>query len=64
MILLSLLQGFTEEVFGDSLLLACYRATDYAVAAGLDKAEVKGVINQFLAIAKHNGKKNPISGLF
>jgi len=64
-ILLGLLQGFTEEVLsGDVVWFACSRAKDYAVCAGMDEVVVEDTIKQFMSIAKNNRSKNPMSGMF
>lgn len=64
-ILISLLRGFTEEVMsGDVVYFACERAIEYCVAAGMDRATAKDTIKRFMAIAKENRKRNPISSMF
>jgi len=64
-ILMSLLQGFTEEVMsGDVVWFACSRAKDYAVRVGMDEVVVEDTIQQFMSIAKNNRSKNPMSGMF
>ncbi len=65
MILMSLLQGLTENVMsGDVMQLAAFRAIRICVSAGLDETEVEDRILAFLDAARKNRKKNPLSSMF
>ena len=62
LILLSFLQGLTENVMsGDVMQLAAFRAIDLCEKAGMDSEEVTSRILLMLNLARENRKRNPIS---
>lgn len=64
-ILLSLLQGLTENVMsGDVVWLSAHRAINLCVMAGMNEQEVTERLQKFMEVARSNRKKNPISKMF
>ncbi len=65
LILLSFLQGLTENVMsGDVMQLAAFRAIDLCEKAGMNSEEVSNRILLMLNLARKNRNKNPISKMF
>jgi len=64
-ILLSLLQGLTENVMsGDLIALSCYRAADICADLGVSQADFDEAINKFLSAAESNRSRNPMHSMF
>jgi len=64
-ILLSLLQGLTENVMsGDLIALSCYRAADICADLGISQTEFDETIQKFTAAAKANRSRNPMHSMF
>jgi len=64
-ILMSLLQGLTENVMsGDIITLSCYRAADISAKAGIPPEQIDETLRKFMDAAKQNRSRNPMSSMF
>ena len=64
-ILMSLLQGLTENIMsGDVVTLSCYRAADISAKAGIPPEQIEDTLHKFMEAAKQNRSRNPMSRMF